>query len=177
PDRPSESAPKRERPGGRHSQTYLVTEVVDGDTLKLSGERVVRLVGIDAPERGECGHREATAMTGRLVLGKRVNLTIADDNRDGYGRLLRYVTVGNRDVGLALIEAGLAVAHHDSRDGYGRHPRQQRYVAADKAAPDKTCPPLRATASNRATPSNRATASPGRLSHRPGPHPAATERR
>ena len=35
------------------------------------------------------------------------------------------------EAGLRLIEQGLAIARYDSRDGYGRHPREDRYVRAD----------------------------------------------
>ena len=38
-----------------------------------------------------------------------------------------------------MIQEGLAVARYDSRDGYGTHPREAAYVAADAASPDR-CP-------------------------------------
>jgi hypothetical protein len=75
----------------------------------------------------------------RLVLGERVRLAASDADRDRYGRLLRYVSVGKRDAGLQQIEAGLAIARYDSRDGYGYHPREDRYIAADRDAPNKRC--------------------------------------
>ena len=57
-----------------------------------------------------------------------------------YGRLLRYVDVGSTDAGLRLIRSGLATARYDSRDGYGFHPREPRYVAADNASRTFGCP-------------------------------------
>ena len=45
------------------------------------------------------------------------------------------------DAGLSLIEDGWAIARYDSRDGYGAHPRQEQYVAADLATPDLGCYP------------------------------------
>ena len=57
------------------------------------------------------------------------------DNIDRYGRLIRYLDVDGRDVGLTLIEEGLAIARYDSRDGYGWHEREAEYVAADAAGP------------------------------------------
>lgn len=120
--------------------TYLVTHVVDGDTIDLDSGDTVRLVGIDTPERGECGFGPAQSALKRLVLDKEVTLVESDEDADKYGRLLRYVEVGDLDVGLRLIRKGLAIARYDSRDGYGRHPREDRYIAADEAAPDVTCP-------------------------------------
>ena len=61
------------------------------------------------------------------------------DDRDRYGRLLRYVDAGAADTGREMIGGGLAVARYDSRDGYGRHPREADYVALDGATPDRGC--------------------------------------
>ncbi len=124
-------------PGDSAVATSRVATVVDGDTLRLDDGRTVRLVGIDTPERGECGYGEATRRLARLVDGERVSLRISDEDTDRYGRLLRYVDVGSTDAGLELIEDGLAVARYDSRDGYGRHPRQSAYVRADASSPNR----------------------------------------
>jgi endonuclease YncB( thermonuclease family) len=130
-------SPKPTKPAPR---TYLVTRVVDGDTLEVGTGEIVRLVGIDTPEVGECGYEPASANLRRLVLGRRVRLTVSDEDRDRYGRLLRYVDVGPVDAGLRQIQQGYAVARYDSRDGYGYHPRENRYIAADQASPDYRCP-------------------------------------
>jgi endonuclease YncB( thermonuclease family) len=126
----------------------IVANVVDGDTIDVTdgtgATSRVRVIGIDAPEAGSCGGPEATAMMTELVLGKAVTLTMGGDGEDTdrYGRLLRYVDQDGRDAGLTLIEAGRAVARYDSRDGYGRYDREDRYVAADEAAADAGCAPL-----------------------------------
>ncbi len=110
----------------------MVAYVIDGDTIVLASGETVRLRGIDAPERGECGSVESTRSLTRLVLGERVSLVRAGDDTDRYGRLLRFVDIGEVDAGLRQIKRGLAVARFDSRDGYGAHPREARYVAADR---------------------------------------------
>jgi micrococcal nuclease len=75
-----------------------------------------------------------------MVLDQRVELVPgAADDADRYGRLLRFVDVGGIDAGLRLIEDGWAVARYDSRDGYGAHPREERYIAADLASEDLGC--------------------------------------
>jgi endonuclease YncB( thermonuclease family) len=114
----------------------IVTDVVDGDTVDLaSGERV-RLIGIDTPERGQCGYHEATAAMSDLVQGKGVVVTPgAVDDKDRYGRILRNVDVDGTDAGLAMIRGGYAIARYDSRDGYGPHPREAVYVTADAVTP------------------------------------------
>ena len=127
------------------SAGWTVVHVVDGDTVDVTGpdgaEERVRVIGIDTPERGECGFGPATSAMAAMVLDREVALVAgARDDRDRYDRVLRYVDVDGVDAGLSLIEDGLATARYDSRDGYGRHPREDAYVAA-AAATDLTCAP------------------------------------
>ncbi|MGV1008671.1 MAG: thermonuclease family protein [Dermatophilaceae bacterium] len=123
------------------SASGVVAHVVDGDTLDVAGVGRIRVIGIDTPERGACGYEQASALMRRLVLGRTVTLTAAPakDHADRYGRLLRYVDVAGVDAGLAEVKAGFATARYDSRDGYGAHPRESSYVAADEQAPNDGC--------------------------------------
>lgn len=129
--------------GAGDARTWTVVAVIDGDTVDVRGpdgtEERVRVAGIDTPERGECGFGPATSAATDLLLGAQVELVAGSrDDRDRYDRLVRYVEVDGTDVGLTLIEAGLAVARYDSRDGHGRHDREDAYVAADRAV-DHVC--------------------------------------
>lgn len=114
----------------------LVIEVVDGDTVVIDSGQHVRLIGVDTPERGTCGYGEAKDAMRRLVEGRTVHLVNPGSvqDRDTYGRLLRFVDVGGRDAGLAQIRAGRAVARFDSRDGYDPHPREDMYHRAAQEA-------------------------------------------
>lgn len=123
------------------SVSWTVVYIVDGDTVDVRSsdgvEERIRVIGIDTPEQGQCGFEEAADALARLVADQNVTLVAgARDDRDRYGRLLRYLDVGAVDVGLELIRAGHAIARYDSRDGYGRHPREDTYVAADVASLD-----------------------------------------
>lgn len=99
---------------GPSGVAWDVLEVLDGDTLRVGQtglEDTVRLVGINAPERGECWAREATAALAAIVSGGTVRLQRDLTDRDRYGRLLRYVlTPTGVDVGGALIDGGHAIA-------------------------------------------------------------------
>lgn len=110
--------------------------VIDGDTVETS-QGTVRLIGIDTPERGECGHDEASMAIGLVVsVGEVVTLELPDgqNDRDSYRRLLRYViTESGVDLGQMQMEAGNAIARYDSTDGYPAHPRQDDYHAAQIA--------------------------------------------
>jgi endonuclease YncB( thermonuclease family) len=118
---PTTAAPQPEpAPAATPEPNAVVTHVVDGDTVDLaSGERV-RVIGIDTPERGQCGYHDAAAAMSDLVQGRGVVVTSgAVDDQDRYGRILRYVDVDGTDAGLAMIQGGFAIARYDSRDGYG----------------------------------------------------------
>jgi endonuclease YncB( thermonuclease family) len=120
--------------------TFLVAAVIDGDTIRLGNGETVRLVGIDTPEDGQCGSIRAAENLTSLVLGRRVHLTVSDEDHDQYGRLLRYVDLGPVDAGLRQIKDGFAIARYDSRDGYGFHPREPLYIRADRAHANDACP-------------------------------------
>ena len=114
-----------------------VDYVVDGDTIRLTNGKYVRLIGIDTPERGRPYYRAAKRHLDRMVQGKvRLVNPASTDDRDHYGRLLRYVRDGGRDTGLAQIRKGYAHARYDSRDGYDWHPSQSRYRRADATTED-----------------------------------------
>ncbi len=131
--------------------TWTVSNVVDGDTVdatKADTSIRIRVIGIDTPELGQCGYNEATANMKHLLAGKQVNLVPgARDDRDRYGRYLRYLDVDGTDAGLRQIQGGFAIARYDSRDGYGPHPREAAYITADTASPPTACssPATRAT--------------------------------
>jgi endonuclease YncB( thermonuclease family) len=148
PEAEPDPAPEPEEPEPEQvavpAGTWTVTNIVDGDTIDVRSsdgtEERVRIIGIDTPERGECGYGEASEALGNIVVGEQVTLVAgARDDRDRYDRILRYVDVGETDVGLVLLELGLAIARYDSRDGYGLHPREDDYVAADAAMTNIAC--------------------------------------
>lgn len=85
-----------------------VTRVIDGDTLVLDNGERVRLLGIDTPEKGQPLFSESTQYLEKLVEGKLVVLEPGQENRDKYGRLLRWIKIGGNLVNLDLVEKGLA---------------------------------------------------------------------
>ncbi|MBN2177414.1 MAG: thermonuclease family protein [Demequinaceae bacterium] len=127
---------------GVAGEEWFVEHVIDGDTVVASHggvEETVRFIGIDTPERDECGYGEAREELARMVDGRTVTLVPgAETDRDDYGRLLRYVEVDGVDVGLRLIENGYAAEVFDYRTGQP-HDREDEYIAADSASPD-LCP-------------------------------------
>lgn len=96
-----------------------VRHVIDGDTIELTDGRLVRYIGIDAPEvrRRDGEHwvvdpepyaREAAEANRQLVEGKTVRLEYDVERFDRYGRLLAYIYVGDQMVNATLLEQGYA---------------------------------------------------------------------
>lgn len=92
----------------------LVARVIDGDTILIAGGERVRYIGINCPELcGWNGEPEpfaelAAARNRQLVEGKRVRLEKDVSQQDRFGRLLRYVYVGNCLINAQLLREGLA---------------------------------------------------------------------
>ena len=105
--------------------------IVDGDSIKIAGERI-RLHGIDAPEKRQACHRdeeeyacgtEATVALSALISGQRVACRSVD--RDRYGRTVAKCYLGEIDINEQMVRQGWAVAYRKySMD----------YVAAEDAA-------------------------------------------
>jgi micrococcal nuclease len=132
-----------------------VTEVVDGDTIKVAypnGTReTVRLLGVDTPEvhaenapeefdgipDTDAGARclrqageNASAYASDRLAGKTVTLVFDEraDKRGYYGRLLAYVYVGNESFNYALLRDGHARIYEST------FTERERYERAASAA-------------------------------------------
>lgn len=93
--------------------------MIDGDTIVVEidgGEYKVRYIGIDTPETVapgqpvECYGKEASERNKELVDGKTVGLEKDVSETDQFGRLLRYVWLGETMVNAALVSDGFALA-------------------------------------------------------------------
>ncbi len=78
-----------------------VVSVPDGDSLDLADGRRIRLLGIDAPERGRCMAEEARAKLIDLALGRHVRLK--EIVKDDHGRQLAVVIVEEPRVWVSYL--------------------------------------------------------------------------
>ena len=95
------------------AQEGRVVSITDGDTIRvlLDGQEfAVRYIGVDAPEPSEPYGAEARDQNARLVSGKIVRLESDVSLTDSFGRLLRYVWVGNLMVNAEMVRLGYARA-------------------------------------------------------------------
>ena len=127
------------------TDAWRSTEIVDGDTLYVSGpagELEVRIIGINTPESGECFSDEATDALTELVDGNDLVLVADRSDVDQYGRALRYVeTTDGVDVGAELVANGFAIARRyppdDARaDAYAELQRDAQRERLGLWAPD-----------------------------------------
>jgi micrococcal nuclease len=130
--------------------TFVVTRVVDGDTIEAqAGATIldVRLIGVDTPETVhpskpvQCFGPKASTFTKNQLEGKQVRLEFDVERKDRYGRTLAYAWVGNRMFNETLVAKGYGqVATYPPNVKY-----VDRFIAAQRAARDndrglwKTC--------------------------------------
>ena len=86
-----------------------VTQVVDGDTLKVDGKISVRLAEIDAPERDQPFGSEATRALAQLTAKRSARFEVVDVDR--YGRYVAHVYVGDVLVNREMVRGGFAWAY------------------------------------------------------------------
>lgn len=113
-----------------------VVNVVDGDTIKIETGETVRYIGIDTPETVhpnkpvQCYGKEASDKNTALVEGKVVELEKDISEKDKYGRLLRYIWIGDMLVNETLVREGYAQSNTYPPDVK----YQDRFLAAQKLA-------------------------------------------
>ena len=96
-----------------------LVHVLDGDSLIVDtagGEVEIRLSGVNAPDRDECGHREATARLAAMVDDAR--LAMAIEGTDQFGRTLGRLVADGSDVALALVREGHGLAMTTAANSY-----------------------------------------------------------
>jgi endonuclease YncB( thermonuclease family) len=95
-----------------HADVLLghVVGVSDGDTITVLDDNmqrhVIRLMGIDAPEKAQAFGHTAKQSLSDLVFGRDVSVTWF--KKDRYGRTVGQVHVDDKDVCLEQINRGLA---------------------------------------------------------------------
>ena len=126
-------------PAGEQARVVCIT---DGDTIEveMNGQcRRVRYIGINTPERDEPCSDAATDANARLVNGRMVTLVRDVSNTDRYGRLLRYIYVGNTFDNEVQVREGYAENSIWSPDSRNAH--HFRALEAEARAAGRGCHP------------------------------------
>lgn len=94
---------------------YMVNHVYDGDTITLDNGAKIRLLQIDSPElsSSECYAHEAKQALIKLIGNSKIALQSekVSNDKDRYGRFLRYVVVGKKNINLELVKIGAAAPY------------------------------------------------------------------
>ena len=113
-------------------QQVKVVRIIDGDTIEIEGGQRIRYIGIDTPESGGCFATQSTNKNKELVEGKTISLEKDVSETDRYGRLLRYVYVGEVMINEALVKEGYAQVYTYPPDVK----YNERFLKAQKEARD-----------------------------------------
>jgi micrococcal nuclease len=90
-----------------------VHRVSDGDSLRCTDGRRVRLIGIDSPELQQhpFGPQAQKALLGLLPPGTEIRLETDASQMDRYGRMLAYVWTGATLVNEVMVRDGWAALY------------------------------------------------------------------
>ena len=66
---------------------------MDGDTFVIKNGLTVRLLGINAPDRGKDNYRQASDYLSQLILNKKLTFEYDQYQDDKFGRILAYVWI------------------------------------------------------------------------------------
>lgn len=87
-----------------------IVAITDGDTVKvLAAEKrlyIIRLAGIDAPEHAQDFGNKSKEYLSSLIFDQAVQINAT--KIDKYGRTLGQIYIGEKDINLEIIKAGLA---------------------------------------------------------------------
>lgn len=87
-----------------------ITYIIDGDTVVADTGEHIRLLEINADEKGYSCYESAKNRLAQLVLNKEVRLARDISEFDKYDRCLRTIFVDNKNINLQLVKEGEAVA-------------------------------------------------------------------
>ncbi len=100
-------------------QTAFVERIIDGDTIVVENDTHIRLLGINAPERGEKYYKEAKEFLEKEMLNKTVELEFVGPRQDKYYRTLAYIFLNGENINVKIVEEGFANYYfYDGEDKY-----------------------------------------------------------
>ena len=100
----------------------VVEAIQDGDTFTLVGGIKVRLIGINAPDRGQKGYLDAAKYLNNQLTNNRVFLEYDRYQDDKYGRVLAWVWIDCETTPKFLPHDYMWLSGNSSRPGLTENP-------------------------------------------------------
>jgi micrococcal nuclease len=96
--------------------------VIDGDTIQVHGQKLT-IAGIDAPRirDASCDAERSHGIDAAVLLAELLNrgrVTVGPTYINEFGRAVRTVQVKGKDVGKAMVDAGVARKYRAERKGW-----------------------------------------------------------
>jgi endonuclease YncB( thermonuclease family) len=113
------------------TKTKIVTKVIDGDTIIVEGGETIRLLGIDADEKGYSCYYHAKKELENMILNKSVRLECDMKDKDIYGRYLRYVFKDDENINVWMVKNGLAIARIEDAKKYEKEIKEAEKYAKE----------------------------------------------
>jgi len=86
-------------------ETGIVERVIDGDTIAIN-KTSIRLLGINAPEKGEPFFEDSKEFLEKEILNQEVQLHFGKTRYDKYRRKLAYIFIRNKNINLESVKHG-----------------------------------------------------------------------
>lgn len=102
---------------------YVVQKVIDGDTIKLENNDVIRLLGIDTPETYNSNNNFAPTSGSQYLYGSLAKqyvistilnkkIKVEKIKKDKYNRFIGKVQINGEDLSSLLVKKGLAIVRY-----------------------------------------------------------------
>ena len=90
----------------------IVTRIVDGDTIHVKiengSEEIIRLLGINTPEKNKPYYQEAKDFLKSEIENKSIEILRDIEDIDRYDRKLRYIFYNDQLINVEIVQEGLA---------------------------------------------------------------------
>lgn len=110
-----------------HVKTSEVSRVIDGDTLVLTNGQIIRLKGINTPEKSMPYDIPAKELLIKLVNNK--SIQIESHGTGKYGRTLAYLSRDGKSINKEILKQGLATLFY-----YEKDKNYEEFKEAEKSA-------------------------------------------
>jgi len=109
------------------TQTSQASRIIDGDTIQTTDNIIIRLIGINTPEKSQPLFQEATNYLTTLILNKSIELETY--GTDKYNRVLAHIFLDDKNINAQILKQGLATLYYYEKDQHYQELKQAEEFA------------------------------------------------